>query len=498
MTGDGGSPVKRYFELKAALDRGDISSDEKAELKTLVENDPDLREQAGKDVLVERLLQYALAEPETEDDFARGVSARIAAEATGEEFARDVLQAGPAPRESQSRRVRVPARTRRNGSSRRAFRRRRGIRPGLWWSFAACLAALIGSAVYNEHRVTSFPETLVARIEKTSPGVTVHRRGDRIVAVVGMDLFAQDMVETRAGSRLTFSCMGEHTRIALGERTALRIVRLSAGKRLELRRGLIEARVAPQPADQPFMLRTPQAHVEVKGTVFDLFVTRDATSLRVREGSIALTSSEDGSSLLVSAGEIAAVQSGVGLITDPAQVAAAAAPRVRAAEGEIESFGGPGQDISVDLKFEREGETLRFTGNGWKRMRFPYTITPNTILEFDFRSPSPGEIHGIGFHTGEAVSNATLPQNHIFKLYGTQDWGIRTYCDYAPSAPKWKHYVIPVGRHFTGAMTHMIFANDHDQVRKPTAESFFSNIKVYEKNDAFRARTGGGDGRRRK
>ncbi len=500
MSSDGGSPMKRYFELKAALDRGDISPDEKAELTALVEHDPDIREQAGKDVLVERLLQYALAETETSADFARGVSARIAAEATGREFARGLLQAGPAPRPMKSGSSRISDlshRPRRNGRGRRSFRRRRGVRPGLWWSLVACLIALIGSYIYNEHQVVTFRETLVACIEKTSPGVIVHRSGDRIVAVVGMGLFAQDVLETKTGEEITFSYTGENTKVALGEESRLLLVRSGSGKRLDLGKGLLEAKVAPQPADMPFILRTPQARIQVKGTAFDTLVSQNATSLRVIEGSVALTSREDGSSLLLSAGEVAAVQSGVGFIRGAAAVAAATAPRVRAVEGELESFGGPGQDISVDLKFERDGETLRFLGNGWKRMKFPYTVTPNTILEFDFRSPRQGEIHAIGFDTGAPLKQGRLPENRTFKVYGTQVWGIRDYCNYAPSAPGWKHYVIPMGRHFTGAMTYMIFANDHDDVPKPNAESFFANIKVYEKDAGFGGRAGAGDGQRR-
>ncbi len=67
----------------------------------------------------------------------------------------------------------------------------------------------------------------------------------------------------------------------------------------------------------------------------------------------------------------------------------------------------------------------------------------------------------------------------VFKVYGTQGWGSRDYDDYAGSAPNWKHYVIPVGQHFTGGQLFLTFANDHD-VSGADGESYYSNIRVHE------------------
>ncbi len=38
-------------------------------------------------------------------------------------------------------------------------------------------------------------------------------------------------------------------------------------------------------------------------------------------------------------------------------------------------------------------------GNTWKKIPVAYTITPNTILEFDFKSTAQGEVHGIALET---------------------------------------------------------------------------------------------------
>src|SRR5690606_23356558 len=105
---------------------------------------------------------------------------------------------------------------------------------------------------------------------------------------------------------------------------------------------------------------------------------------------------------------------------------------------------------------------------------FPYQVTPNTILEFDFRSSSQGEVHAIGFDT-----DLTLSEPNGFQVYGTDKWGITDFRNYADSVSQWKHYRIPVGQFYTGTFNHLFFGNDHD-VSRPTGEGHFANIKVYE------------------
>ncbi|MEO0631477.1 MAG: cadherin domain-containing protein, partial [Planctomycetota bacterium] len=89
-------------------------------------------------------------------------------------------------------------------------------------------------------------------------------------------------------------------------------------------------------------------------------------------------------------------------------------------ETPVESYGGSGQDISVDVAVE--SDTLRMEGNGWKSVDFPYEVTPDTVLEFQFRSTAEGELHGIGFDNDNGISPETT-----FKIMGTQNWGDRSY-----------------------------------------------------------------------
>ncbi|MBX6312589.1 MAG: hypothetical protein IRY99_06670 [Isosphaeraceae bacterium] len=142
----------------------------------------------------------------------------------------------------------------------------------------------------------------------------------------------------------------------------------------------------------------------------------------------------------------------------------------------LQSYGGAGQDIAGAAAIEDSGATLHLSGNTWKKITLPYTVTPDTVLEFDFKSPAQGEVQGIGLDDDDNPFN-NPPRT--FALYGTQPWGLSAFHDYAGSAPDWKHYIIPVGQYYTGAMNYLTFTMDQD-VDNPTGEAFFRNIRLYE------------------
>ena len=144
---------------------------------------------------------------------------------------------------------------------------------------------------------------------------------------------------------------------------------------------------------------------------------------------------------------------------------------------EIQSHGGSRQDRGGTAEVEDGGATLRLTGNTWKSVTLDPatlgTVTPNTVLTFDFAGPVEGEVHGIGFDT-----NAGLSEDRTFALHGTQDWGLRDFADRTPGAGT-VSYRIPVGEFFTGEFDRLVFANDHD-VKNPDAVSIFSNVELFE------------------
>ncbi len=148
----------------------------------------------------------------------------------------------------------------------------------------------------------------------------------------------------------------------------------------------------------------------------------------------------------------------------------------------ITSYGG--QDRGPSAVITDAGSTAELQGNNWKKLAFPYDVTADTMLEFQFRSGREGEIHGIGFDSDNSLSS-----NRTFKLHGTQNWGLRQFDNYGDGADggtlgEWTSYTIPVGDFFTGDMAYLTLVNDHD-VSNPTAESLFRDIRVYEKADVL-------------
>ena len=135
---------------------------------------------------------------------------------------------------------------------------------------------------------------------------------------------------------------------------------------------------------------------------------------------------------------------------------------------------GVSQDNAGTVTVEGGGSTLYLVGNRWQQIAYPYVVTSNTVLEFDFQSDAEGEVHGIGLDDNLSA----FDQQRIFKVYGTQVWGILDFDDY-PGDGSTKHYVIPVGQFYTGSMQYLTFTMDHD-VGSPTGQSRFSNVRVYE------------------
>ncbi len=142
-------------------------------------------------------------------------------------------------------------------------------------------------------------------------------------------------------------------------------------------------------------------------------------------------------------------------------------------ERPIVSYGGSEDQGTFTLL--TNNTVLRIQNNAWKAVMLNYTVTPNTVLQFDFASTIRGEVHGIGFDNDNTVS-----ANYTFKLWGTQDWGLPHFNNY-PGFSSWMTYTIPVGQYYTGAFNRLFFAADHDAA-PANGNSFFRNIRIYEGN----------------
>jgi hypothetical protein len=139
----------------------------------------------------------------------------------------------------------------------------------------------------------------------------------------------------------------------------------------------------------------------------------------------------------------------------------------------ISAYSSATEDGDGDATNLDSGTTLLLQQNTWRKIALPYAVTANTVLEFDYLSTTRGEWQGIGFDGDDSAS-----PDRLFRLYGTETWGISSYADYASSAPGWKHYAIPVGAFYTGAMNYLAFINDDDAENEAT--SYFKNVVVHE------------------
>lgn len=131
----------------------------------------------------------------------------------------------------------------------------------------------------------------------------------------------------------------------------------------------------------------------------------------------------------------------------------------------------PEQDLSGTVTLTDDGKGVELVGNRWRKVLLDgMSITPTTVLEFDFKSSSIGDIHGLGFLPGNA-----LDRTLSFQLFGTQKWGINDF-KYTGNG-EYQRFYIPVGKYFTQDSVELVFIMDHD-VSNPNANSTFRNIVI--------------------
>lgn len=134
------------------------------------------------------------------------------------------------------------------------------------------------------------------------------------------------------------------------------------------------------------------------------------------------------------------------------------------------------QDRAGSISIEDGGATFFMQGNRWRRTVETFTVTPFTVIEFEFQSTSQGEIHGIGFDEDDTLNNGL----RIFQLFGTQTWGgaIQAY-NGQYTVGNFTTYRIPVGAFYTGSALRLVLVNDKD-VGTLNNTSRFRNVRVFE------------------
>jgi len=162
-------------------------------------------------------------------------------------------------------------------------------------------------------------------------------------------------------------------------------------------------------------------------------------------------------------------------------VAITVAPAIGASELEVtnngvtmavdfSSYGGSLQDYG-DAAISTDGTSISLSGNAWKALDLPVTITENTVLSFDVSIEDAGEIVGIGFDNDD-----TLSPEFGFQLAGTQRWGVQYFNGQYSASDGYVHYEIAVGQFYTGDFTKLFLAADDDA--DGSSNPVFRNIAI--------------------
>ncbi|MEJ2669947.1 MAG: CAP domain-containing protein [Gammaproteobacteria bacterium] len=136
------------------------------------------------------------------------------------------------------------------------------------------------------------------------------------------------------------------------------------------------------------------------------------------------------------------------------------------------------QDTNTGEVTLQEDGTLFMMGNRWQTTQTVFTITPRTVLEFEFASDRIGEIHGIGFDEDNVITSS-----RIFSLAGTQNWGRSGVVQYTEDNGNFQKIQINVGEFYTGENMRLVLVSDNDVVN-PENTSFFRNISVTEREES--------------
>ena len=173
-------------------------------------------------------------------------------------------------------------------------------------AMAACLAVLAAGAVIFLNRKP--PESVkLAEVYATGAGVQVTRNGV-VMDAAATELQAGDVITTAANETAAIVYRSEATRLDLQPGTVLVFGEATGGKRFELRAGIVQARIAPQPAGQSFRIKTAHARAMVMGTEFLLRADEETTRLDVLEGKVQLACRVTGKKVVVKAGFAASMK----------------------------------------------------------------------------------------------------------------------------------------------------------------------------------------------
>ncbi|SDE93891.1 type IV pilin [Halorientalis regularis] len=153
----------------------------------------------------------------------------------------------------------------------------------------------------------------------------------------------------------------------------------------------------------------------------------------------------------------------------------------------LSDFQGNVNDPSATTTISDDGRRIEVTGNKWQLVGKNYTVTEDTVLTFEFRSTTEGEIHGIGFENADTGQDS----GRVVRLSGVQNWGVNV-SDYGGSyyetGDGWTRYEVPIGEVYgdtnnLGDADSLLVVNDCDGnegISCGSHDSQYRNVAVSE------------------
>jgi len=147
--------------------------------------------------------------------------------------------------------------------------RRTVIFAGVTLAAAAAVLLMVKSTIVHK-TISSSVDTLLVE-ENIGSGNTLVRNALQKPIVDGARLVEGDAVEAQSDSSVTLGFAGG-TRVTLSAAARLHVDELAATRRFSLKAGHLQAHVAKLGLGERFVVDTPDAEVEVRGTVFGISV----------------------------------------------------------------------------------------------------------------------------------------------------------------------------------------------------------------------------------
>jgi FecR-like protein/WD40 domain-containing protein len=215
------------------------------------------------------------------------------------------------------------------------------------WRWAAAAAACLAVSAGVAWLVSASGRPEMVRLERVEGRVEIageeRRAGDSLLSGQGVDVIGP---KSRASLRFR-----DGTLLELAPETRLeRIEDARNGKRVKMTRGSLQAKVTPQPKEEPMVFESPHGEARVVGTTLRILVDQSpklGMRLEVEEGKVNLRRLADSRTVLVETGHYAVVATGIELAVRPL------APRVTmASRGTFRTSvkGIAGATLSPDAK----------------------------------------------------------------------------------------------------------------------------------------------------